>query len=831
MLTVDEEAAVGAIPLFALPDDGLEELAEQVAEQLRQGRDRRVVAPGGYGKTWFAQRVAARFSPPGDPAVSPDPDGPEVRRLGTTPRQQLAVLDDAHRRGVEELEELASPAPGGLGRLILHRPTDGAAAALLDRLDTDPAVLVPVGASDLAAMLTHLPEGRARELPAPGELLHRTGGIARFVQALVEPSDPKVIAARLAEIVAAERRQLSVAADGLLVASAVVAPLEASWAFAVADLSDLHVVHARAELRAAGLVTPGTDDLLPCVRETLRHGICDVEVAGLADRLAAIALHRDAVELIAPHLLDLQGTGLQIARCLLAAAQLPAERRPAPARVLLEAAEQAGLTGADRAAGEVLLAAEEHRPVAALRAVDRVLVEELDDTRAAAVLAAAAVLGSEGAWNRCAELASRAASQLPAPVGLDLAGYGYLAQGDASAVQRVVAELPPGPGAGSLVAARSNALLSGLARTLEPDPSAALVELLDAVRLGRMVATPWRLAEPAPVIAATVAAHLWELDIASELVTVDEDGGERDVRRALLRAWIDLQRGDWLGAEEQVNRLVLRHDGAIPTPRDRVLAEAVRAGSARRRGDLEALLEVWRRARTSLLRSQPDLLSLQPIGELLIAGARLGDRATVASCLERVRTLLTAVTDAPAWALPVRWFELQVAIASDDLDGARAVARQAAELPCHAPRTRAVVVAAQVWAESLSGRVRPEDVRRAARDLAEIGAVWEAARLAGSAAIRLSDSTDMRELLRFARGLPSATSPSLTDRSGELSPREREVAAHLLGGLTYREIGAQLFIAPKTVEHHVARIRRKLGAGSRAELLVALRRHVPTPNS
>ena len=48
-----------------------------------------------------------------------------------------------------------------------------------------------------------------------------------------------------------------------------------------------------------------------------------------------------------------------------------------------------------------------------------------------------------------------------------------------------------------------------------------------------------------------------------------------------------------------------------------------------------------------------------------------------------------------------------------------------------------------------------------------------------------------------------------------LSDREREVADLLLLGMPYRDIGAQLFISAKTVEHHVARIRRRLGAGSR----------------
>ena len=45
----------------------------------------------------------------------------------------------------------------------------------------------------------------------------------------------------------------------------------------------------------------------------------------------------------------------------------------------------------------------------------------------------------------------------------------------------------------------------------------------------------------------------------------------------------------------------------------------------------------------------------------------------------------------------------------------------------------------------------------------------------------------------------------------------------LLLGMPYRDIGSQLFISAKTVEHHVARIRRRLGAESRSEMLSMLR--------
>jgi len=55
------------------------------------------------------------------------------------------------------------------------------------------------------------------------------------------------------------------------------------------------------------------------------------------------------------------------------------------------------------------------------------------------------------------------------------------------------------------------------------------------------------------------------------------------------------------------------------------------------------------------------------------------------------------------------------------------------------------------------------------------------------------------------------------------------VAELLLQGLPYRDIGAQLFISTKTVEHHVARIRRRLGAASRSELLSMLRALTDSP--
>jgi DNA-binding CsgD family transcriptional regulator len=51
-----------------------------------------------------------------------------------------------------------------------------------------------------------------------------------------------------------------------------------------------------------------------------------------------------------------------------------------------------------------------------------------------------------------------------------------------------------------------------------------------------------------------------------------------------------------------------------------------------------------------------------------------------------------------------------------------------------------------------------------------------------------------------------------------LTPSEQRVAELAASGMTNRDIGAAVFISPKTVDAHLARIYRKLGIHSRAEL-------------
>lgn len=53
---------------------------------------------------------------------------------------------------------------------------------------------------------------------------------------------------------------------------------------------------------------------------------------------------------------------------------------------------------------------------------------------------------------------------------------------------------------------------------------------------------------------------------------------------------------------------------------------------------------------------------------------------------------------------------------------------------------------------------------------------------------------------------------------GELTASERKVADLIVSGLTNREVAAQLFVSPKTVEATLAHVYRKLGVHSRGQL-------------
>ncbi len=74
--------------------------------------------------------------------------------------------------------------------------------------------------------------------------------------------------------------------------------------------------------------------------------------------------------------------------------------------------------------------------------------------------------------------------------------------------------------------------------------------------------------------------------------------------------------------------------------------------------------------------------------------------------------------------------------------------------------------------------------------------------------------------------LPLSEKPQAFFDERGITGREREIILFLEKGLTYKEIGRELFISANTVSNHVASIYKKTGQRSRVEMLNSLRGEV-----
>jgi DNA-binding CsgD family transcriptional regulator len=348
---------------------------------------------------------------------------------------------------------------------------------------------------------------------------------------------------------------------------------------------------------------------------------------------------------------------------------------------------------------------------------------------------------------------------------------------------------------------------------------------------------------PAALV-AIVGLHGGELhlaDSALERAIGAELGGQlMAVRHRLLRAWIAMARGRTAVAKEQLASAT--RIGRVLEPRDWLFAVALDAGLARRNSDLATLRRTWSQACEAVMRHPVDLFTILPLGEFAVAAARLRDQARLRPHLDEARDLLARLGNPPLWSAQLNWSCLHAAIVAEQ---PAVAAEHAALLGAHADHCGYCAVlstAADCWLAVIAGKIDAPRVESAARALHDAGLAWDGARLAGQAAIRTSDRKAMVSLLNCARVLqgkparPAGPAPAVPashssgpvpgdeSGSGVLSDREREVAVLVLGGMTYKQVGDRLFISAKTVEHHVARMRQKLGATSRAELLDQLRR-------
>ncbi|WBB65152.1 LuxR family transcriptional regulator [Micromonospora sp. WMMD812] len=800
-----------------------------------------VTGPGGHGRTAYLQELARIYRRAGvavreNPPESPDQVDPET----------VLLVDDAHLLDDARLETLRRLVAGRRHRVAVgYRPWPRPAGLveLADTLRRDGqlVLLTPFAREQTAAHLAAVPElGRRAELL---DFVHgQTAGVPRDVERLARglrgaeprpgvPAEPprQVVlefGPDLEDLTPDVRRLL------LAVAAGVPLPMELLGTLLGRDPADVDALVAAT--RAAGLL--GADGrLAPLVRRAVVALSPATERTAVWRRLSEVQLARGGPVLpLVRALLTAGVAGDCPAGTLEAAAEEALGADPALAAELFAAAAAAGRPVAARQAVAAALAGDLD---AALRLADRLLASATPTERAEAALVAATALAHRGQVGRSVEL-YRWSGAAPATA---FATVGALAGGDRAGATGGPRGDRGGPP--TLHASAAQLMADGVAESVDGSPTAALSTLVQATALlepdGRAVLLP----DSPAALAALTAVHCGELDIADRVLDralASGIGGPLMARRhRLLQAWILLVRGHTAVAADRLAAVT-----AVGRPlesRDLLFATALELGIARRNSDLGALQRGWGHALEAVVRHPVDLFTLLPLGELAIAGARLGDLDRLAPYLREARALLARLGDPPLWSTPLHWSGLHAAILTE---APAAADDHVAALLTAAPHSRyatVVAAAATSWVDVLRGVVDPIRVEAAARGLHDAGLCWDGARLAGQAAIRTADRRAMTTLLDCARmlqGRPAGAKGGQRPTAGadgqvadaltapaahRLSDREREVAELVLAGLTYREIGDRLFISAKTVEHHVARMRSRLNCANRAELLALLR--------
>lgn len=747
-------------------------------------------------------------------APRPDEGGPAVR-----------LVDDAHDLEASPAERLAEDAATGRMLVLAARPwpqTD-AFAQLMGRLRGHGVVMLGTWeAADVRAYLEATGATGTDGERAVERLVRLSGGLPWLVSALAA-AGPEATATDVAGLVQGRFRRLSTTARALVEELAV--------GFAVDDCPSGEQLDpdgfdsVLAEVDAAGLLAT-SGDLPPAVatvvaedlpvhrrRRLQRQLLPTLPTRGTDDPLRYERVARAGVrdERLAAGLVDIGDASLV--------------DHPAEAAGWYDLAETAGVTATALAARRSETALRTGHPDAAARLIDVALSapEQADPARTAHV--ALGIFGRAGVAVRATELvrlfgpAASAAETAAAAIVL-------VAQGRREEVDRLAGHIRPDAALPTLQEETAALVLDGLAASLGRTPADALPGLARAAQMSTVCDEA--LVPMHPVMLAGLAAlHSGDLALAELMVerartsTAPEEPWYRPF--TLLAAWIRMTAGD-LPAAARLRVEVSR--GTWPaTGRDALWDAALDVGLARRGDDPHALVHAWQGISAGLVTHTTDLYDLLPLGELHLASVRVRDEVPVAPQLRAAWSILAGLGSPPLWETSLHWDAIQGAILAnrpqDIAPHAHALVRHAATFPYAAT----LASAGRIWVQVLSERFDVDEVVAAAHRLRDAGQSWQAGRLLGHAAAHADARKDIARLLESARAL-GESAPAGTDRAAThlpLSEREQQVARLVLAGHTYKEVGARLFLSERTVEHHMARIRQRLGAASRGELLDRLR--------
>jgi DNA-binding CsgD family transcriptional regulator len=447
--------------------------------------------------------------------------------------------------------------------------------------------------------------------------------------------------------------------------------------------------------------------------------------------------------------------------------------------------------------------------IAAIEAADRALAAATDPRAAGVAAAAAAADAALGdattRWRGVAEMVDGvAAVEARGRAALTAALAGDRAAATAELARARGALAAPAPRGVTVLLDGVDAVLAAIGGDL-----AGAATRLTGLAAATVPPDPFAV-EPWPELAAEVVLASGDDGTARAMLAAQD--GAPGLRRRLLVAWLDLR----VGRLAEARAGLAAAAGRPALRRDALLAAAVSAGLARRTADPAVVARTWHRIAPVVAGADVEILQVDAWGELSVAAATVAPPAAAAIAAGIEGAIGRA--GRPAWAVtPALWWQVQRAAAT----GSACAAPPA--FPGGSAYLEALATGARAWADVLGGHVDPTAVRRAGDRLVAAGRPWEAAALCAAAARRTDDPAATRELLGAGRGWHGGTGRARGTGPDGLSEREREIGRLILDGHTHREIGARLYISPKTVEQHVARLRQKLSVAGRAELMSALK--------
>ncbi len=740
------------------------------------------------------------------------------------------VIDDAEtltERQLDTLRAVVENDPAAIVVVASAPRRNPALRALFQTLEREsPSIaLSPVTAGDITRISPHS-SGFA------DQIVSATGGTPALVAAAIDhlgEADPLESALRAVDARVDEQlRRLSPQAQAVVLLMSLDSGIGSSDIAAALALSDSEDLVD--EALASGLV-PGPGQTAFGTR-----------VHGCAARLLGAARHLDLERSLLRTQLEIGSVSADLALALVAHGL----RDPDIAALLsdwaatesdsLSAADlyQAALAaGADPGPLRVPLAESLARAgdlTAAAAQADEALGSTVPEQRAAAVRIAAAIACHNGDSGQAAALYNWLGSDMDGLTALSAAPV-FVGAGLPIDARKILEDNTGAPPTTAATAARNTAM--GVIASVEDRSQEALSLLGQAVT--QQPATSSFAPDSTVALAALTMLHGGDTARARSILAgalrTDRPHDVFGVRHRLLTAWIAMLSGDLIGAAQR-----LPAAGVELSRRDRLFAESLRTGIARRSGDTGPLRQHWQASMDALSAYSIDLYTLLPVGELWVAAARLRTLDAMTHHVERAFAVLTQLGDPIAWSAPLRWAGVHAAILTNSPESLAPHGQALAAAAGTSPYARILATAGRTWLRVLANQVDGPEVDGAARMLADTGLGWDATRLASQAALHANDPKVAAAMLALARDLraPSDTSDSSDGKaqpsssshspaSTRLSDREREVAELLLRGLPYRDIGAQLFISAKTVEHHVARIRRRLGAESRSDMFSMLR--------